>query len=158
MTLMSHIVGKNDEIYRPVNPDKLSGQSNVICRSSWELIFCRFADNNPNVISWSSESIGIPYIDKTKRTIEGFKKRTYYPDFLLKIKNGNNGFKIWMVEIKPYKETIQPVMGKRKSKETYMREQNTWIVNQCKWAAAKALCDRRGWIFRILTEKELIKK
>jgi len=31
----------------------------------------------------------------------------------------------------------------------------TWGVNQAKWKAAKEYCEKKGWEFRILTEKEL---
>jgi hypothetical protein len=60
-----------------------------------------------------------------------------------------------MVEIKPYKETLPPNYKNRKNKKTLLYEHNTWTVNSAKWQAAKEYCNKRGWEFIIMTEKEL---
>jgi len=158
MSYMSSKVGKGDSIYRPKNVDKYTGNPQyAVCRSSWETIFCKWADNNPSVLEWSSEPIAIPYVDKTSKDYRGMpKKRRYFPDFLIKVLNNKGGVDVWLVEVKPYKETIPPRKGK-KSQKTQLYEQKTWGVNRCKWIAAEALCKRRGWYFKILTEKQLIK-
>ena len=33
----------------------------------------------------------------------------------------------------------------------------TYTINTCKWKAATKLCEENGWIFKIITEKELFK-
>ena len=55
---MKYLQGK----YKVRNEAKYNGDaSNVIYRSSWELKFLVWCDNNPNVVSFSSEEIIIPY-------------------------------------------------------------------------------------------------
>ena len=36
-----------------------------------------------------------------------------------------------------------------------MYENYTYVINQCKWEAARKWCDKHGYKFLILTEKEL---
>jgi len=31
----------------------------------------------------------------------------------------------------------------------------TYTINNAKWEAAKQACESRGWLFRIITEKEI---
>ena len=155
---MSGRVGRNDVIYRPKNIKKYVGTGKVVCRSSWEMIFCKWADNNPAVIEWASEPMGIPYVDRATKDFRGMpKKRKYYPDFIIKVRNRQGTIDTWMVEVKPLKETKPPRQSKNKSQKTRMHEAKTWGTNQSKWRAAEAFCERRGWFFRILTEKDLIK-
>ena len=82
------------------------------------------------------------------------KFRTYYPDFLIQTNKGE----IFLIEVKPYKETIQPTRSSRKSNKTMVTETKTWRTNQAKWRAAKSYCMRKGWKFKIITEKELFRK
>lgn len=158
MSYMSGQVGKGDKIYRPKNVKKYVGNPPYcVIRSSWELIFCRWADNNPSVIEWVSEPFPIHYIDQTERDNNGLpKKRRYFPDFIVKVINKEGNIDTWLVEIKPEKETRPPLPGK-KSQKTKVYEAKTWATNQAKWRAAEEYCRRRGWHFRILTEKQLIK-
>lgn len=153
-------IGKNDTIYKPINKKKFIGKEGyTICRSSWERIFCQWADNNPAVIEWMGEGVQIPYIDKTSRDKKGLpKKRKYYPDFLCNIVDKNKNVVTWLVEIKPKKECSPPLKRGNKSKKTMIYEQKTWAVNSAKWLSAEAYCKRKGWKFKILTERELIKK
>jgi len=159
MSYMSGRVGKKDTIYRPKNVKKYTGNPQYcVCRSSWELIFCKWADHNPSIIEWASEPMAIPYIDRTQRDYKGMpKKRRYYPDFIVKVMNRDRKVDTWIVEVKPHKETKPPRAGKTKSTKTKVYEQKTWATNQAKWQAAEILCKRRGWYFKILTEKQLLK-
>lgn len=160
MSYMSHKVGKKDIIYKPQNIKKYIGNPPYcVARSSWELIFCRWADNNPSVIEWASETISIPYIDQTERDYRGMpKKRRYFPDFILRVRNRENNIDTWVVEIKPEKETRPPRLSKVKSQKTKVYESKVWATNSAKWKAAEEFCRRRGWYFKILTERDLIKK
>ena len=156
---MSSQVRKGDIIYKPTKPEKYMGKGQIVCRSSWEIVFCKWCNNNPSVLQWSSEPLAIPYIDQTSKDYKGLpKKRRYYPDFLCKIKNKNGIIDTWLVEIKPAKETIPPRKGKNKSQKTKLYEAKTWAVNQAKWKSAEHLCKKRGWKWKILTERHLIKK
>lgn len=159
MSYMSRQVGVGDKIYRPQNVKKYVGNPPYcVVRSSWELVFCRWADNNPAVIEWASEPLPIPYIDQTQRDSKGMpKNRRYFPDFITKILNKEGNIDTWLVEIKPYKETIPPRHSSIKSAKTQLYEAKTWVTNQAKWRAAEEYCRRRGWMFKILTEKHLIK-
>ena len=78
----------------------------------------------------------------------------YHPDFLIRIKT-QSGIEIQMIEIKPKKQTIQPVFSNGKRKSTMLKEAQTWAMNQAKWKNAKDYCDQRGWKFKILTEDDI---
>lgn len=132
------------------NPQKYLGDyNNVIYRSSWELKFLSWCDNNKNVVAFCSEEVIVPY----KSPVDG-KYHRYFVDMLAKIKNQNDEIKTYLIEVKPYKQTQQPKQRKRVTKQ-YITEVATWGVNQAKWKAANEYCLDRGWEFKILTEKEL---
>jgi len=146
---------KRHRIYKPLNIKKYKGKNYPICRSSWEFSFCKWLDRNNKIISWSSESVVIKYQDPSCQIYKGkIKQRRYYPDYLVEIET-NEGIKTWLVEIKPYKETIPPKQTKRKSTKTILYEAKTFKTNIAKWKAAQKFCLRRNWIFKIITEKEL---
>lgn len=132
--------------YQCKNPHKYKGDiAQIFYRSSWELKLCIWLDTNSDIIEWSSEETVIPYICATDN-----KQHRYFVDFKVKTKNGD----IFLVEVKPYKQTIPPTPGKRKTKR-YLEEIFTWGKNESKWNAAKDYCKERGWKFIILTEKEI---
>lgn len=136
--------------YRPRNPDKFIG-STATYRSGLELKFFRFCDYNPNIVKWASESVVVPYISP----IDG-KVHRYFVDNYVVIKEGNI-LKKYLVEIKPYKQTLPPQTKYRK-REHLLYEQNMWIVNQAKWTSAQEYCKKKGLNFLIITEKELINR
>ena len=145
---------KKHSIYKPINKNKYMGREYPICRSSWELSFCKFLDRNNSVLKWDSESVIVSYQDPSNQIIKGkIKQKRYYPDFLVKV-NTNNGIETWLIEIKPYKETIPPKRG-NKSMKTLLFEAKAWKTNTAKWSAAQKYCSRRNWKFKILTEKDL---
>jgi len=156
---MHQRVGKKDVIYKPTNKEKYIGKEGYcICRSSWELVFCKWANANPAVIRWASEPLSIPYIDRTQKDYKGMpKKRRYFPDFLCEIIDASGNPVTWLVEIKPHKETIAPKKGKNKSMKTQVYEAKTYAVNQAKWKSAENYCKKRKWHFKILTEKQLLR-
>jgi len=67
----------------------------------------------------------------------------------------NNITKNYLIEIKPYKQTIPPVESNRKKKSTILYEKITYAVNQAKWSAARQFAKKRNIEFIILTENEL---
>lgn len=135
-------------IFIPKNKDKLVG-GKAVYRSSLELRFMKFCDNNPNVLKWGSENIIVPYVN----AIDG-KVHRYFVDNYVMIKEGDI-IKKYLVEIKPSKQCIPPTT-KYKKKSNMIYEQTMYITNQCKWKAARDYCKKKGMEFIILTEKELL--
>jgi len=151
MSFMTNIPSKSGSTYTPVNKAKYKGKLPCVTRSTWETKFCKWCDKNNQVLIWSSEPIGIPYFDPIKQ-----KNRRYFPDFLVKVKDNRTEIeKIWLVEVKPYKECIPPVATKGKSKKTKIYEATTYTTNSAKWKAAIKYCKLHKWTFKIITEKEL---
>ncbi|UYD59690.1 hypothetical protein JNMOADIG_00178 [Aeromonas phage avDM5] len=109
----------------------------------------KFFDTNTSVISWSSEEVIIPYFSNA----DG-KRRRYFMDFYVKMVTGD----VFLFEVKPEKECRPPVMpstNTAKAKKNFISEMYTWQVNTDKWKAAQALCESKGWNFKIITEVTL---
>jgi hypothetical protein len=149
-------------IYTPKYPDKWvitesfdMKEPGIKYRSGWEKIFFMFMDMNDNIIRCNSEGMIIPYYNPVKGKVS-----KYYMDAMMQTKDGTT----WLVEIKPYKETIPPKKPRKnaknpqKAQENYIKAVETYAVNQAKWEAAQKLCDEKGWKFKIITEKELFNK
>jgi hypothetical protein len=129
--------------YQPKNKQKYVGDSdNIVCRSLWERHVCKFCDENPNIVKWSSEEIIIPYFNPLKNKITN-----YIPDFLIQIKI-NNILETWLIEVKPKKQTILKENASKK-------EKLIWAINNSKWKAAEVFCKKNNFKFKILTEREL---
>lgn len=114
------------------------------------MVMGRF-DKDPQVIWWSSEETVIPYRSPLDNRVH-----RYYVDFTARLKTFNGGTKTILIEVKPYSQTVPPIIqeSKKKSKR-YIQEVMTWGVNSAKWKAAKEYCKDRGYEFIIMTEKEL---
>ena len=83
--------------YKPSHPEKYQGNpNNIICRSSWERVFCKWCDTNPNILKWASEEFSIPYISP----VDGRLHR-YYPDFYIKVKDRSGKYQKYIIEVKP---------------------------------------------------------
>ena len=82
--------------FSPRNPEKYQGMGDPTYRSSWELTFMMFCDNNPAVQNWASESVKIPYRDP----LTG-KNTVYVPDFLIVYVDRNEMKHAELIEIKP---------------------------------------------------------
>lgn len=143
------------KIYKPKHKEKYKGNVFPLARSSWEYEFMKFLDLNDYVIEWASEAIKVPYINPIRSAQE---KRPvmwwYYPDFFVKFKKDNQEW-CELIEIKPYKQTIKPILHENKSQRIFQEEMKTYLINLEKWKAAQELCKKNGWLFRILTEKDL---
>jgi hypothetical protein len=135
--------------YLPSNPKKYKGNyNNIIYRSLWERKFMVYCDLSAHVLEWSSEEIVIPY----RSPLDG-KVHRYYPDFYVKIKTLED-IKVYIVEVKPFKQTIEPKPPKKKTKQ-YLNEVFAYTKNQAKWKAAREWCADRRYEFKIITEIEL---
>lgn len=138
--------------FKPKHPEKYKGKFPIIYRSSWELKFMHELDDRPDVVYWSSESVIIQYFHPYKRRIA-----RYFPDFLVAFKNKEDKINKWLVEVKPYRETIPPISKKRQRSTTKLYQEATYLVNSEKWKAAEKYCKDNGLQFKLLTEKELYK-
>ena len=109
-------------------------------------------DKHPEVVWWQSEEIIVPYFDTMTR-----KNRRYFPDFVFERNNKYKDRCIYMVEVKPYCQTIEPIMKKGKAKKTMLNEVTTYATNTSKWKHARTYCEKMKWEFIIVTENELKK-
>lgn len=136
--------------FKPKNPKKYKGDpTNIIYRSSWECKLMIRLDEDPNVISWGSEEIVIPYLSPIDNKIH-----RYFVDFIVTKINKEGIKETILIEVKPEKQTKPPKIQKNITRK-YITEVKTWGVNEAKWKAAKEYCDDRKWKFYIFTEKEL---
>jgi len=136
-------------IYKPINPKKYKGNTYPIYRSGYELKFFKWCDSNNRVLEWGSENYIIPYMNP----VTG-KYQRYFVDNYVKIQLDNNKTEKYLIEIKPFIQTLKPIKG-RKKETTFIYEAKTFIQNKAKWEAAKSFCDKKGFKFLILTENEL---
>ena len=148
---MAKAKGYRQGQYTPRHPDKYIGNvANITYRSSWELTFCEFVDNNPNVIRWASEEIAIQYLKPTTGRIH-----RYFPDFYIEYIDRDGRMIKELIEIKPNKQTTLSTARRHK---TRLYEDITLGINRAKWAAAKQWCSTKGVNFRLLTEQQLYKR
>lgn len=137
--------------FYPKNPEKYAGDiSKIKTRSSWEIKFANYCDKNPSIVQWNSEDIVIPYWSSADN-----KERHYHVDFTMTVRTSNGKLQTYMVEIKPYKQTLKPEPKKGKKEATLLQEMYTYQVNMDKWIHAKQYAESQGWIFIIITENEL---
>jgi hypothetical protein len=136
--------------YQPSFPKKYKGDpTNIVYRSLWERTFMKYCDMNENILEWFSEEIAVPY-----RSPIDNKIHRYFPDFYIKVKESNGSIKKYIIEIKPKKQTVEPIPQKRKTKG-YIYEVYEYAKNQAKWKAAEEWCADRGYEFKVLTEDDL---
>ena len=138
--------------YKIKNPNKYLGNpTNIIYRSLMERRFMEWCDSNDKCYKWSSEEVVIPYISPIDN-----KKHRYFPDFLIQTPKG------WfLIEVKPFTQSRPPKKLvvenlELKKKRRYIKSVQTWLVNEAKWKAATKVCEKKGWSFQILTEKQLV--
>jgi len=136
--------------YSVNNPSKYKGDpTNVVYRSLWEYKFMKYCDSNPSILEWGSEEIIIPYLSPIDKRVH-----RYFVDFYIKVENSQKQISKYLIEIKPAKFTQEPKVPKRRTRQ-FLEEVMTWGVNQAKWKAATDFCNKQGWKFEIITEKEL---
>jgi hypothetical protein len=136
-------------VFFPKHPEKYKGTLPIVYRSSYELKFQRWADHNPNVVTWGSESIIVPY----PNPLTG-KVSRYFVDFNVIMKDKEGNYKKFLIEIKPSSQTVPPVQQTRNTRSLAKR-QAEYIKNQAKWKAATEWSKKKGYEFFVLTEKHL---
>jgi hypothetical protein len=135
----------------PKNPTKYIGDpTKIVYRSSWELKVMKRFDLASWVQRWSSETTIIPYISPIDN-----RPHRYFVDFSLIVKDKEGNYITYLVEVKPFKETKEPI-NKGKNRQRYINEVMTYSVNQAKWKAARQYCEKKGWKFIIMTEKDIL--
>ena len=131
--------------FTPTRKTKYKGDiTNIVYRSSWELQVLKWCDLNPNIKSYSSEEVVVPYFYEADR-----RMHKYFVDFKITFKDGRT----ILVEVKPERET-NPPKQQRKTKK-YLQEALTFVKNQNKWKAADEFAKDRGWEFQVWTESTL---
>jgi len=140
-------------IFNPIYPQKYKGTMPIIYRSGLELKAMRWLDSNDKVMYWGSESISIPYQKPNIKTGKVTNHR-YYPDFNVSFKT-DKGFQNYLIEVKPYRQTMPPSSHGNKKQSTIIYEQNAWVTNTCKWNYARDWCNKNNYKFLIITEKHL---
>lgn len=141
-------------IFTPAYPDKWYGKQQIVYRSSWELLFFKYADSNPAVTKVASEEVVIPYYFELDQ-----KVHRYFPDVLMEYNDKHGNTRTIMIEIKPHAETIMPVKRRGQSEKSFVDRMVTYQKNQAKWDAAKKWCNEKNITFSVMTEYDLgIKK
>lgn len=136
--------------FTPKFPEKYAGDaSNIVYRSGWERRVMQSLDDNAAVIRWSSEEVIIPYISPVDN-----KPHRYFVDFYVEAKAADGSIKTMLLEVKPAAQ-VQPPKQPKKRTRRFISEVMTYGINQAKWEAAVAYCNKKGWEFKIVTENEL---
>ena len=136
--------------YRVSNPFKYKGDiQEVIYRSSWELKFMKWCDNNSSVLEWGSETVIIPYRSPVDNQLH-----RYFVDFYIRVQDRNGKVSKYLVEIKPERFTKPPSVPKKQTKK-FIDEVFQYGTNQAKWKAAEEFCQNHQMKFLVLTEKDL---
>ena len=136
--------------YKPSYPRKYKGDhTNIVYRSLWERKFMVYCDKNENILEWGSEEVVVPYHSPIDN-----RYHRYFPDFYIKVRESNGKIKKMIIEIKPFKQCVEPKVQKKKTKG-YIYEVMEYAKNQAKWEAAKEWRLDRGYEFKVLTENEL---
>ena len=139
--------------YKLINPSKYIGDpTSINWKSLWERKVCRYLDVNENIIRWGYEPVKIPYFSHVHKKI-----KKYIPDFIVETKRKDGSIETTVLEVKPLSQSVKPQKGKKQSKKSFLRETIQYEVNQAKWKQAKRFCDQQGWLFKVVTEKDLFK-
>lgn len=138
--------------FTPVNKNKYKGSYPIVYRSSLELHVMRWFDDCSYVIEWGSESVIIPYVKPT----DG-KVHRYYTDFNVIMRDKGGNIRKFIIEVKPYKQTIPPKAHGNKKPKTLLYEQVNYAINSAKWKSAEEWCRKHGYVFSTVTEKDINK-
>ena len=142
--------GYTQGFYEPQFPAKYKGKLPIVYRSSLEKRVFFLLDMNDSVIEWGSETIVVPYVSPVDSRVH-----RYFTDLNFKYR-GTNGYVVkYLVEIKPYKQTLKPVQTPRKRQRTFLAESYQYAVNMAKWDAATQWANKHGYVFKLITEKDM---
>ena len=132
--------------YIPKNIKKYKGNfDNIFFRSMWEYHLFKWLDASSKVLEWGSETVVVPY----QNPYTG-KFHRYFVDIYAKIMDKDGIVRKYLIEVKPYKQTIPSKRG--------TKYDMTYKINLAKWKAAEKVANENGMKFIVLTEKELYGK
>lgn len=146
-------------LFIPNNPDKvikLNNKGGLFYRSSWEKRLLIYFDVNTDIIKYGAEFMTIQYtLPKYENGVIKYSEHRYFPDFYYELQRKDGGVSKVMVEVKPLKETKEPILGEKyshKQLKNFEYDMEMWNKNMHKWAAAIKFCESRGMEFVIVTE------
>lgn len=138
-------------VYNVTNRQKYIGDpTKCVYRSGWELTMFRKLDGNPKVVAWASEEVIIPYISPLDN-----RPHRYFMDLIVVTAKEDGTKNVLLLEVKPHAQTLPPKAGKGRAAGRVAKETMTYLVNQAKWKAAEEFCAKRGWSFKVVTEKDV---
>lgn len=140
---IKHVRPKNNKYHQGyLNPNKYKKckikNEPIIFRSSLEMKFIQYVENQSSITGWVSESLAIPYYSRLKKGMAN-----YYPDFIIENADGHQT----IVEVKPYAQTKKP----RPQDSVWLKEQ--WIKNCDKWKACMNFAKEHNMKFILVTER-----
>lgn len=148
--------------FNPRFPEKVLNTGRIFYRSSYEERFMNWCDLNKNVLKWGSEIITIKYLNE----VDGREHR-YITDFYAEIKDVDGRIFKCLIEVKPENQMerldeqgnlILPKEPKKKSMkafQNYVNKVNIIRKNHSKWKAAREYCKKMGYVWKVITEKDL---
>lgn len=153
--------------YSLQNPGKYKGTKKPVFKSSFEHRVFYWCDMNLNVVEWAYEPFSIDYLfelEESAKQIEkdltDGKQHKYYPDIVAKIKLDNGTTETFILEIKPFSQTIRPTEPKKKTKKSMNKYLNTlqeFLKNAKKWEYANLYAKQHSMKFQVLTERSIFK-
>jgi hypothetical protein len=145
------------------------GNKPLVARSGLEIRTFQKLDNLSSVISWSSETVYVPYqkplFENKSSQIIKTEQHKYIIDCWLLWKKSETEVIEMLVEIKPKSMCYppkQPKINNVKSWEKYHDANRTYLINKYKWIATNEFCKRitkeknRPIHFVVFTEDEII--
>lgn len=136
--------------FRPflTNPNKYINRNNkpLVARSGLEIRAFQKFDNLSSIVSWSSETIFVPYqkplFENNTSNIIRTEEHKYIVDCWLLWKTGETVVEM-LVEIKPKSMCYPPKPPKinnKKSIDKYNESMRTYLINNYKWMATYNFC------------------
>ncbi len=125
-------------------------------RSSWELKFLQYCDQNDNVLRYAAEPVGISYWNPLTK-----KPSTYWIDTVMITRNKDNSETKWLIEVKPNKYLTPPEPPTKlteKKTMNYAYHAKAYIVNSAKFEAAREYAAQHNMRFGIITENFLFNR
>ena len=77
----------------------------------------------------------------------------YIVDLFFITKDINGIEQKWLIQIKPYNQSVPPKVTKRKSSSKLLYETAVYQRNRDKWKAALTFCKNKNWKFAVWTQR-----
>jgi hypothetical protein len=145
-------------IYKIMHSEKYIGTKLPVYRSSWELKFNKGLDYNNNCVKWASE---YAKTEISYKQPDGTTHR-YIPDYYVEMRLPEGQVRKFLVEVKPWNQSpgLSPPPKEPKNKtakalRNFQASMKAYMINACKWSAAKDWCKKRGITFLVVTERDV---